>query len=114
MSKLKAAAAKGRRLQKRRKAITALFPYAIWRRRSGQGDMLDAFFCIVGATEGEALRQSSTGAASPGRQGFMWHRAEPFVTDGVVVRSIRQLKDIKILKSYVGKSLAGFESEINL
>ena len=101
MRRLEIALTKGWTLRVRRKAITALFPYAIWRKRNGKGDLLDAFFRIAGATEEETLRQSSAGAASPERRGFMWHRAEPFVTDGAVVRSIRQLKDVKIIKSYL-------------
>ena len=88
-------------LQRGRKAITALFPYAIRRRKNGQGDMLDAFFRITGATEEETFRHPSTGATWPQRRGFMWRRAEPFVTDGIAVRSIRQLKDVKTIKSYL-------------
>jgi len=100
--KLETALAGDRTLQKRRKAITALFPYAIWRRRNGKGDLLDVFFRIAGATEEETIRQPSAGAASPAkRRGFMWHRAEPFVTDRIVARSIRQPKDVKTLKSYL-------------
>ena len=101
MRKLETAVAEGRTLQNSRKAITALFPYAIWRRMNGQGDMYDAFFRIFGATEEEALHRPSAGAASPERRGFMWHRAEPFVTGGATVRSIRKLKDAKIIKSYL-------------
>jgi hypothetical protein len=92
--------AKGRELQARRKAITALFPYAIWRWKNGQREMLDVFFRIVGAAEEHMLRQPSTGTA-PERQGYMWHRAEPFFTDQNVVRSIRELQDVNILKSYL-------------
>ena len=99
--KLESAVAGDRTLRKRRKAITALFPYAIWRRKNGQGDLLDIFFYIAGATEKETVRQPSAGAASPKRRGFMWHRAEPFVTDRIVARSIRQPKDVKTLKSYL-------------
>ena len=58
--------------------------------------MLDAFFRIVGATEEETLNQTS-----PEPQGFLWHRAEPFITGGVTVRSVRQLKDITVIKSYL-------------
>ena len=99
--KLETALARGWTLQEGGKAITALFPYAIWRRKNGKGGMLDVLFRIAGATEEETFRQPSAGATSPERRGFMWHRAEPFVTDGVAVRSIRQLKDAKILKSYL-------------
>ena len=63
--------------------------------------MLDVFFRIAGVTEEETLIEPSAGAASPERKGFMWRRAEPFVTDKTVVRPIRQFKDIKILKSYL-------------
>ena len=101
VNKLETAVTEGQELQHKRKAITAFFPYVIRRRTNGQGDMLDAFFRIAGATEEEALIEPSAGAASPERQGFMWHRAEQFLTDKMVVRSIRQLKDVKILKSYL-------------
>ena len=101
MQKLETAVARGRGLLDRRKAITALFPYAIWRSKNGQGDMLDTFFRISRVMEEETLRQSSADTAPPERRGFMWDRAKPFVAGGVVVRSMRQLKDVKILKSYL-------------
>ena len=101
MQELKSVAAHGSRLQESRKAITALFPYAIWRRKNGQGDMLDAFFRVAGVAEEDTLCQYRGGAASPEHRGFMWYRAEPFVTDGVVVRSIRQIKDVQTTKSYL-------------
>ena len=101
MRKLETAAIKGRNLDNRRKAITALFPYAIWLRKNGRGSMLNVFSRIAGATKEETLSRPSAGAASPKRQGFMWRRAEPFVTDRIVVQSILRLKDIETLKSYL-------------
>ena len=92
---------RGESHQESRKAVTALFPYAIWRRQNGQGDMLDVFFRIARANEEETLSQTSANAASPKRQGFLWHRAEPFITNGVFIRSIRQLKDVNIIQSYL-------------
>ena len=93
MRELETAISDDQSLRRKRKAITALFPYAIWRRKNGQGDMLDAFFRIAGAT--------SAGAASLEHRGYMWYKAEPFVTDRIVVRSIRQLNDVGVLKSYL-------------
>ena len=49
----------------RHKAITVLFPYAVWQERNGHHDVLDTFL--------RAARAS-------GEEGFMWHRIEPFVT----------------------------------
>lgn len=100
--KLKKTLAQGptRKLQLRHKAITALFPYAIWRWKNGQREMLDVFFRIAGSAKGEVLRQSSAGIAS-GRQGYMWHRAKPLITGRNVVRSILELRDVEILKSYL-------------
>ena len=98
--KLEMAVAKGRTLWTRRKAITALFPYAVWRWKNGEREMLDAFFRIVGAAESEIIHQSSTGIA-PERQGCMWHRAEPFFTNRDAVQFIRNLQDVRILESYL-------------
>jgi hypothetical protein len=49
----------------KRKAITAIFPYAAWRARDGQHEMLETFFRV---------------ARVSGRWGFMWRRVKlPFV-----------------------------------
>jgi len=55
------------------RAVTAFFPYAIWKERNGQPEMLYAFFHAVRALG----RQQQ-----PWRRGtwFMWHHIEPFVT----------------------------------
>lgn len=95
MRKLEAAAAKGRTLRTRRKAITALFPYAIWRWKNGQREMLDVFFRIARAAGEETPCQPSAGT------GYLWHRAKPFFTDKDVVGSIRKLQDVRILESYL-------------
>ena len=97
---LEMAVAKGRTLRTRREAITALFPYAVWRWKNGEREMLDAFFRLVGAAEKEIIRQSSTGVA-PERQGYMWHRAELFFTSRDAVQSIQNLRDVRILESYL-------------
>ena len=36
-------------IRSKRKAIIALFPYAVWRERAGDNRMVDAFVCIAGA-----------------------------------------------------------------
>ena len=52
-------------IQSKRKAITAIFPYAAWRAQDGQHEMLEMFFRV---------------ARVSGQWGFMWRRVKlPFV-----------------------------------
>jgi hypothetical protein len=51
-------------LRRKRKAIAALFPYAVWQERDGQRATLDVFLHAAKTCK---------------MDGFMWHRIQPFV-----------------------------------
>jgi len=52
-------------IRSRRKALSALFPYAVWQEQDGQHEMLDAFLRVAEASD---LR------------GYMWYHIEPFIS----------------------------------
>ena len=51
-------------IRSERKAITALFPYAVWQERDGKHETLNAFLCVVGASKWF---------------GFMWNHVGPLL-----------------------------------
>lgn len=52
------------KIQSKRKAVTAFFPYAVWRERDGERGMIDAFLGVVRAS---------------GSRMSLWHAIRPFI-----------------------------------
>ena len=69
----------------KRKAITTLFPYAVWRKRDGQHEMFDAFFRAVCVPRDE--------------WGFMWDYTMPLVATLLREESHGSLKQAAIIAS---------------
>ena len=74
-----------KQIYSKRKAITALFPYAVWKKRDGRRDTFDMFLHAVCASKDE--------------WGFMWGRIKPFVVTLLGGDSHVSLKQDAILVS---------------
>ena len=73
-----------KQIRSKRKAITTIFPYAVWRERDGQHDMFNLFL--------NAARGSH-------QWGFIWNRVEPLVAILLNENSHASLKLAAILTS---------------
>jgi len=71
-------------IRSRRKALTALFPCAVWRERDGQHEMLEASLHVAKASD---------------LMGYMWYHIEPFVSTLLHEDSHGSLKLAAILAS---------------
>jgi len=96
--KAMAEAADGHSIQRKRKAITALFPYAVWRERDGQHELLDIIFHLFRAMVAWARHKALGPLLLDGRM-FMWCHIEPFVTTLLIEESPDSLKQAIILAS---------------
>ena len=74
-----------KQIYSKRKAITVLFPYAVWQKRDGRHDTFDMFLHAVCASKDE--------------WGFMWGRIKPFVVTLLGEDSHVSLKQDAILVS---------------
>jgi len=85
------------------KAVTALFPYAVWRGRDGQRGLLGTLFQLFGAMvwqgQDEVASLFSLRAMASDRRAFMWHCVEPLVAVLLNEESPISLKQAAILAS---------------
>ena len=85
------------------KAITAFFPYAVWRERDGQHELLGMLFRLCRAMtwggKHEVISPSSLCAMASERQAFMWRRIEPLVATLLSEESPISLKQAVVLAS---------------
>jgi len=92
------AANDGPPIHPKRKAITAFFPYAVWRKRDGQHELLDTLFHLFGAMVIQMRHETPPPSLSDGRM-FMWCHIEPLVATLLNEESSIPLKQAIILAS---------------
>ena len=85
-------------IHQKRKAITAFFPYAFWRKRDGQHELLDTIFHLFGAMVIQMRHETLGLPLSDGRM-FMWRRIGPLVATLLNEESPIPLKQAIILAS---------------
>jgi len=85
------------------KAITTLFPYAVWRERDDQLELLGTLLHLYGAMvwrgQHEFLGLLPPHVAASNRRAFMWRRIEPIVATLLGEESPGSLKQAIILAS---------------
>ena len=71
-------------IRRSRKAIAAVFPYAVWQQRKGKCKMFDTFLSLITAT---------------GPRRYMWRHVEPFISTLLHEESDNSLKLAAVLTS---------------